>query len=169
MCVCWVCWFSPAPAVFHRVLQVSSLLKNTLKFKYFTWKPVNLRLMWPHLHFGNPYLIFRITSCFALLISRRGDSDRNNENSFLWEHYIEYRGCIICNLALWHTFSIQLPSVHPASSKAVVSRKSMCAYRWNVRSIILQPKGKHYWNREPFREQIKKIIQKLRKRKVRKH
>ena len=44
-------------------------------------------------------------------------------------------GSIIYNLALRHTFSVQLPSVRHASSKAVVSRKSMCAYRLTVRSI----------------------------------
>ena len=55
---------------------------------------------------------------------------------------------IIYNLALWDTFSVQLPSVRHASSKAVVRRKSMCPYILTVRSIIQQPKGKQYRNRK---------------------
>ena len=78
-------------------------------------------------------------------------------------------GCMICNLTLRHAFSVQQPFVRHASSKAVVSSKSMCAYRLTVRSIIQQPKGKKYRNREPSRVQVKKIMQKLQKRKVRKH
>ena len=45
----------------------------------------------------------------------------------------------------------------------------MCVYSLTVRSIIEQPKGKQYRNREPSRVQVKKIMQKLQKRKVRKH
>lgn len=74
-------------------------------------------------------------------------------------------GRIIYNLALRHTFCVQLPSVRHASSKAVVSSKRMCAYRLAVRSnIIQQPKGKQYRNREPCRVQVKNIMQKLQKR-----
>ena len=51
-------------------------------------------------------------------------------------------GRIIYNIALWHTYCVLLPSVRHASSKAVVSSKSMCVYRLTVRSIIQQPKGK---------------------------
>ena len=61
------------------------------------------------------------------------------------------------NLALRHTFSVQLPSVRRSSSKAVVSRKSMCADGLTVRSIIQKPKGKQCGNREASRVQVNKI------------
>ena len=78
-------------------------------------------------------------------------------------------GRIIYSLALRHTFSVQLPFVRHASSKAVVSRKRMCTYRLTIRSITQQPKGKQYRNREPSRVQVNKVMQKLRKWKVREH
>ena len=96
---------------------------------------------------------------------------RRLNRSFSGYNITEPRRCgrIIYNLTLRHTFSVQLPSVRHASSKAAVSNKSMYDQRLTVRSIIQQPKGKRNGNRESSRIQVKKIMQKLRKRKLREH
>ena len=96
---------------------------------------------------------------------------RRLNRSFSGYKITEPRRCgrIIYNLTLRHTFSVQLPSVRHASSKAAVSNKSMYDQRLTVRSIIQQPKGKRYGNRESSRIQVKEIMQKLRKRKLREH